>query len=166
MFNFKRMKNFTIDSNSINARQKNISLNELEQLAISGKVKIVGTQRLFDEMKAYDLGRNKSLNIDNVYEPFIVGLSRIGSAYIAPENDKPSFKQLANILFPNTPTSLLNNNQKNDVMHLVGHMFSSSNYFVTMNTRDFIDQDKASQLEALGILVVTPNEALQIANSL
>lgn len=157
------MKIFTIDSNSINARQKIAAMNELEHLAVSGKVKIVGTQRLFDEMKLYPPGMQKALGLENVYEPFTVGMSRIGSAYIAPQNNKPSFAQLAKIMFPNIAIELLNENQQNDVMHVIGHIFSSSDYFVTLNTKDFIDKGKASELKTLGIHVITPDEAVQIA---
>ena len=166
----------TIDSNLINSRQNDIILNELEENAKLGIIEIVVAQRLLDEMKKFNsTAYNKALNYKNISEPYTIGLSAIGSAYIAGNEEKPSFRMLATILFPSTSLDNLTDNQKNDIMHLVAHVYSDSDYFVTRNTLDFIDEKKTNKnrnmdlknlkrlkLHDLGIEVKTPEEIFEL----
>ncbi len=166
----------TIDSNLINLKQKLESVNKLEELNEKGIIQIVGAERLYEEMRnhkpeAFD----KAKKYENIGEPFVVGHSRIGHAYIASENPAlPTFRELAEILFSNIETEKLNDNQVNDVMHLIAHAHSDSKYFITDNTKDFIngkknnlnrDQDLSNQtrekLKAKSIIVLTAIEAVE-----
>jgi hypothetical protein len=168
----------TIDSNLINSRQTDLVLNALEEMAKLGKIKIVGAQRLLDEMKNFNsIAYQKANNYLNISEPFTIGLSAIGSAYIAGDEKKPSFIEIANILFPNYDLDKLTPNQNNDVMHLVAHAHSDSDYFVTRNLKDFIDEKRTNEnrgkdlkdikrcnLKEIGIDVRTPEEILSLLN--
>ena len=58
---------------------------------------------------------NKARAYENISEPFTVGYSAIGTAYIVGEEDVPSFKAFASILFPNQDIESLSENQTNDI---------------------------------------------------
>lgn len=165
----------TIDSNIINSRQNDEVMNQIEEFAEGNKLKIVGSQRLLEEMDSHtDAASEKAESLENIDEPFTIGYSKIGNGYISAENNYPSFNQVASILFPNLVTEQLSENQSNDAMHLIAHIHSDSDYFVTRNIKDFIDARKTNsnrnknlndlkreKLEELGIYVKTPEEILQ-----
>jgi len=165
----------TIDSNLINARQKDEVLNELENMFKRGIIEIVGSQRLFDEMNTENRLK-KAQNYQNISEPFVLCKSRIGYAYISCNEKQPSFEELSDILFPSKKITELAPSEENDIMHLIAHAHSDSDYFVTRNTKDFIDakrtninktsedlkNQKREKLLKLGIKVKTPEEILKI----
>ena len=164
----------TIDSCLINSKKKLPEMNELEELAKKGVIKIVGTERLIQETENHSLRKAKAESYKNISEPYTVGKSRIGSFYIS-GGEGFKFKELASILFPSKQPLELNKNESNDVMHLVSHTHSDSEYFITNNTKDFIDARKTNEnrngsylnhkkkeLNILGIKVATPKEMLNI----
>lgn len=164
----------TIDSMLINQRQKDDELNSLEEYHRQGIITIVGAQRLLYEMENRNpVSLAKAKQYDNISEPFTIGLSRIGDAYISGQENAPTFNQLSSILFPEISASDLTENQENDVMHLVAHMHSDSQCFITRNTKDFIDEKrtnenrnrdlsnlKRNKLRELGAIILTPTELL------
>ncbi len=167
----------TIDSCLINSKEKLTEMNKLEDLAKKGIIEIVGTERLIQETENHSLRKAKAESYKNISEPYTVGKSRIGSFYIS-DGEGFKFKELALILFPNKNPLELNENESNDVMHLVSHTHSDSEYFVTNNTKDFIDvrktnknrhgsylNQKRDEFNKLGIKVVTPKEMLNIVDS-
>ena len=175
----KTFMKVTIDSMLINQRQADPELNKLEEYHEKGVVTIVGAQRLLSEMKKRNpISYAKAMQYENVSEPFTIGMSAIGSAYISGDEEKASFRQLSTIMFPETPLEGLSENQQNDIMHLVGHLHSDSIYFVTRNTKDFIDEKRTNQnrnndlsnlkrlrLKELGANILTPTELLAEVSS-
>jgi predicted nucleic acid-binding protein len=169
------MIKITIDSNLINLRNSIKEMNKIEELNEQGKIQIVGAQRLYDEMKEYNKDAfSKAEKYENISEPFTIGYSAIGSAYIAGEYNIPSFQTFASILFPNQDIDLLSRNQTNDIMHLIAHAHSDSDFFITNNTVDFIDAKRTNknrgqelknhkryQLRDIHIIVMTPKEFLE-----
>lgn len=158
----------TIDTNLINLKKKSDVLNVLEGLHQKGVIQMVATERLYMETKNYiEDAFQKAQTLDYVSEPFVVGLSRIGHAFVAKE-ELPSFREVASILFPMKNFSELLENQKNDVMHLLSHIESGADYFLTDNVKDFIEdrryprknEIKREALKKLGIEVLTPEEFL------
>jgi hypothetical protein len=168
----------TIDTCLINARQKDQTLNRLEELHRKGDIEIVGTERLIKETQNHKSRKEKADSYDNISEPIVIGQWAIGRGYIS--NGKgPTFKEIAQILFPEQDSSQLSDNDSNDVMHLVSHSQSNSDYFVTKNKWDFIDARKTNknrdggyknakreQLEKIGIKVLTPEEMLAIIDEI
>ena len=165
----------TIDSNLINVRGAIQEMNEIEELHQEGKIDIVGAQRLYDEMKDYNSDAfDKAKGYENISEPFTIGYSAIGSAYIAGEDDIPSFHAFASILFPDQDIKSLNENQTNDIMHIIAHAHSDADIFLTNNSKDFIDAKRSNinrgedlknykrhQLSDFNITVMTPREFLE-----
>lgn len=165
----------TIDSNLINLRHSIKEMNKIEELHEKGKIQIVGAQRLYDEMKEYNADAfDKARTYENISEPFTIGFSAIGSAYIAGEDNIPSFKTFASILFPNQNIDSLSENQTNDIMHIIAHAHSDSKIFLTNNAKDFIDAKrtnnnrgqelknyKKQQFRDIHITVMTPSEFLK-----
>jgi hypothetical protein len=171
---YMTMLKVTFDSCLVNLKgDQEIDL--LEKFHKEAKIKIVVAQRFIKEMSKYNpSATEKASNYACISEPFTVGLSGIGSAYIISESVKsrmPSVFQLNEILFPGKDFDKLNENQKNDLMHLIGHAASDSEYFITRNTKDFIENRalknrkgidwrnfKRNQLEVLKIKVLSPTE--------
>lgn len=168
------MITITIDTCLINSKQTHKDMNKLEEFSRKGLIEIVVAERLYQETENNDKRLKKAKLYENIGEPFCIGHSRIGSAYISDGKKRPTFKDIANVLFPNINHDNLSNNQANDIMHLISHIHSESNYFITDNTHDFIDAKKDNsnrngsyknikkqQLEYLGIKVRTPSEMIE-----
>jgi hypothetical protein len=155
----------TIDTNRINARKQLDEMNKLEQLRDQGRVEIVGTQRLLDEIRLHPVqpqASNKVRSMRNVSEPFVLGHSALGSAYLAAAS-RPEFDEIAEVLFPEKAPDCLSSNEANDVMHLLGHCHSDSDCFVTDNQKDFIKSGKRELLhERFGIIVMTDAEVIKL----
>lgn len=163
----------TIDSNLINARQKDELINCLEKLHAENKIQIVVSQRLLDEMHRKKT-IEKAQKYNNISEPSVIGRSKVGESYATGGGkNRPSFSEISQIIFPNS--NALNQNEINDVMHLIAHCYSDSKYFITNNTKDFMDGKKTNKnrnqnlknetrrkLQALSIDVLTPQEAVEL----
>lgn len=154
----------TIDTNVINSKQRLAAMNMLERWRDEGKIVIVGTTRLKFEVGAYKNAKasEKEKNIPNVGEPLVLGKSYLGHAYLAgPKPNAPQFWDLSKIMFPGKDHEKLDNNQSNDVMHLMSHFFAASDIFVTNNTKDFINDGRREKLKAaFQITVMTAEEAV------
>ena len=154
----------TIDTNLINAKQKNLSMNKLEQWCDEGKLIIVGAYRLTVEIAAYKNQKAscKELKIPNIAEPLVLDKSCLDSSYLAPsDNNAPEFGDIASILFPQKDYALLSDNDSNDVMHLMGHYYAKADIFLTNNTNDFVKDGRREVLKKqFGIVVMTPEEAV------
>jgi hypothetical protein len=137
----------TIDSNLINLKQRSEAMNKLEELHLKGEIQIVGAERLYEEMKKYKPEAfDKASSYENIGEPWVIGHSAVGRAYISSgDTQLPTFNELTKILFPNLKTEALNENEVNDVMHLLAHAHSDAEYFITDNTKDFIHGKKNNQ---------------------
>jgi hypothetical protein len=168
------MIKITFDTCLINVNQKLSEVTKLEELNNKGLIEIVATDRLIQETENHAKRLEKAESYINIGEPFTVGYSRIGGAYISDGKKRPSFGDIASILFPEADKNDLSKNQSNDVMHLIAHLHSDSDYFVTNNTHDFINAKrdnhnrdgsyknyKKNQFENLGIKVRTPSELIE-----
>lgn len=173
------MISITIDTNLINTKNKLPEVNILENYYTNGLIKIVATDRLLQETENDHKRYLKANLYDNISEPFTVGYSRIGYAYISSGERKPSFEELAKILFPRIKPINLTKNQSNDVMHLVSHVHSDSDYFVTNNIWDFIHEKRTNEnrnknyldkkrirLHMIGIEICTPKEMIDKLNDI
>ncbi len=153
----------TIDTNLINSKQKLPAMNKLEQWRDEGKLEIVGTQRLKREVADYknDIASAKEASIPNVSEPMVWDISAWGESKWGAEGEIPEYKELAKTIFPTVPLDKLNQNQQNDVMHLMGHADCDSDIFVTSNIKDFINDGRREQLKAkFQIVTMTAEEVV------
>ena len=112
------MIKITLDTCLINVTQKLTEVNKLEEFNNKGLIEIVATDRLIQETENHSKRLEKAKSYKNIAEPFTVGYSRIGRAYISDGNKRPSFGDIASILFPKIDKNDLSKNQSNDVMHL------------------------------------------------
>lgn len=167
----------TIDTCLINAKEKLFEMNQIEDLHKRGIIEIVGTERLLRETENHGDRKKKAKNYDNISEPMVIGQWRVGSGYIS-SGKGPSFKDISNILFPEKDFLQLTENESSDVMHLLSHAESDSRYFLTNNSKDFINAKrnnenrngsylnfKRDQLKKLGIQVITPEEFLSFIDN-
>lgn len=73
------------------------------------------------------------------------------------------FAAMVAILYPDKSAHKLDMVELNDVVHIITHYVSKNELFVTRNRKSFIDQGKRERLRsAYGIIVLTPEEAVQI----
>lgn len=153
----------TIDSNLINTRKQIPAMNTLELWEKEGKIVFCGAERLAIEISKHPKQPDASKKVremKGISEPCVIGQSYIGHSYITKGDPKdPQFWDIASIIFPNKKHDELTQNESNDVMHLMGHYFAKSDYFVTNDRKDFIDGGKRDLLKKrFGINVMTPDE--------
>jgi hypothetical protein len=149
----------TIDTNVINTKGELVSMNILERWHSEGKLNLVGTQRLIDETKTYPPAKSKVESMANVSEPATWSISAWGSGYWSEEDGGLNFLTIAQVLFPGKDSLNLAKNDKNDVMHLVGHANSDSKIFITED-KNFLKFGRCLQ-DDLGIIVMSPKQAVE-----
>ncbi len=161
------MVKITIDTSLINVRGRHGAMNILEKMHGQGKIELVGAQRLVDEVRPHPKqpeADHKVSTIRNISEPVVLGHSCFGSAYLAKDGG-PQFDDIASILFPGRDPRSLCSNKSNDVMHMLGHSYSDSDYFLTDDKKDFIANGRRELLRArYGIVVMTPDEMVEHLN--
>lgn len=173
--NFEKifMETIAIDTCLRNNQKNNPALNRIEELEAQGVLKIVVTQSFVDECHDSPNAEASAIQKKNIRQPFIIGFSKIGDAYIAAQ--KPvTFKDISSVMFPGIAIEKLSKNQANDVMHLMSCIHANVRFFVTNNKWDFIGTKRNNQnrcddsrlnnkrlaLEKYGIIILTPDELL------
>lgn len=143
---------FHLDANAVNAKQLNRDLNELERFASLGIVELEYSEVAYDEA-ANDKGIREAKAELHTW----AGLSQ------QPEFEAAWRKLIANATFPNGVQSA---SQKNDVEVLLtakmaGAILVTSDGASKSQPRGILGSKQ--ELEALGIKVVTPSEAVALA---
>ncbi|HNU62165.1 MAG TPA: hypothetical protein PKL04_08195 [Methanofastidiosum sp.] len=94
------------------------------------------------------------------------GFSRLdsGDVFTGKEEDLLEEKLKA-IMFPNVNFGILderNEGRLADIDHLIGHILEKRDYFVTSNTKDFIDNRKRENLKSeFDLNILTPKEFIE-----
>jgi hypothetical protein len=159
----RRLVRLTIDTNAINARGRLEAMNTLERWRDEGWVQLDATTRLLDETSEDEARAAKAATLNNISEPWILGVGRLGSMYLA--GPGPGFREIASILFPRVRR--LTANQQNDVMHMLSHAHGGGDYFITNDKKDFIKSGRREELRSeFGIEVLTPDEAVEVLHRL
>lgn len=142
------MLKLTIDTNLINIKQQILSMNTLERWQTERKIELIGTERLKDETFGNQKASQKVNAMPNVSEPGVWGISNWGRANWSDETYGPSFKGLAEALFPNLKKlSSLSESDTNDVMHLMAHAHNDCDFFLTHNKKRFIQDGRKNSLK-------------------
>lgn len=146
---------FHLDANAVNAKQLNPDLNELERLASLGIVELEYSEVAYDEA-ANDKGIREAKAELHTW----AGLSH------QLELEATWRTLITNATFPNGAPSA---SQKNDVEILLtakmaGAILVTSDGASNSQPRGILGSKR--ELEALGIKVVTPSEALALANAI
>jgi hypothetical protein len=123
------MKSYLLDANLVNARQQNKLLNVIEEYAAQSKVCLQFTRPAYDE--ACYGSKTRSQKTD---ESTWVNIPRDTARYLA------WFEKIERVVFP---TGAFNQNQRNDIDHLV----------IAQQTKlPFVTTDGASKTQPGGIL--------------
>lgn len=78
-----------------------------------------------------------------------------------------SFREIAAALFPHQDSQKLNLNETNSVAHLLQHLISKNEFFVTANLKDYIADGKRERLKGgFGVIALTPDEAVKVLSSM
>ena len=149
----------TIDTCVINATGQLEAMNQIERWHQAGHVEILGTYRLSLETSAHAARSAKASSYADIGEPFIVGVTPIGVGRVS---DLPSdiVNSVAAVMFPGKRPENLKRNDINDVAMLASHLHANADIFVTINTKDFVQNGRREGLRALGVAVMTPDEAV------
>ncbi len=140
-------------------------MNLLEKWRDDGLVALQGTERLRIEIlekEAPHVEASKKLGtIENVSEPMVWGVSNWDRCYFQSERS-PDFRDLASILFPNIKKfDQLQISDVNDVMHLLSHVHSGKDAFITLNVKHFVNEGRRELLKSrFAINVLTDTEAV------
>lgn len=132
----------TIDTNSINAKCKDLALNQLEQWHQNGLIEIKRTRVLAQELtrdqSSYygPLRRQKAQAYQEGTSAFTMGRSEVGGgdALRAP-NAYQWEKPITALLDPTKDPIELNDKDQRDILHLAIHKAYGWDYFVTLDTR-------------------------------
>ena len=74
-----------------------------------------------------------------------------------------NFKAIASIVFPQKDPTKLELWEYNEVVHLSKHHERKNEFFVTRNTKIFVEDGKRERLkEVFGILIVSPEEVVEL----
>ncbi len=131
-------------------------LNTLEKWGSQGLLHIERSSVFLQELKGPADRMAKGKAIPEHPGLFTLGTSALGGSDVLAGPDIGT--HLKQILFSKVPT--LTPNQQNDVEHLRQHVRTGRDIFVTLDTNDFIKQNKQVTLTQLGIWVFTPAEAV------
>ena len=157
----------TIDTNSINTRQRDANLNNLEEWHLKGIIEIVKTDVMDTEfLKACPEPQEAFMNKSSRYQEDVgvgaYGHSRRHHAVYGEASD-PDYPrdEMLRMLFPRFEY-LTNEDEKSrairDAMHLATHHMHKRDFFVT-NDKHFKSARDALR-ERFGVLILTPNECV------
>jgi hypothetical protein len=161
----------SIDTNVINARGGHEAMNALERWREEGRIEIGSSFRLKLEAARHPepSARAKAARLPDTGEPFVWNVSAFGSVYSqggayfsSVYSPRPEFSEIASVVFPGRPRGTLTQPEQNDVMHLLSHIGSGADIFVTDGKKDFINDGKREALKArFGVAVMTGDETVR-----
>jgi hypothetical protein len=157
------LRRLSLDTNCVNALQKNPDLNALEHWARLGRIVLERSDAFLDELKGM-LRRQKAETIaphQPVWRLGVVGASELGVNTFLAGPDLQD--EISEALFPTTAE--LTDNQERDVEHLRSHVITGADAFVTIDG-DFFLSGKQELLRKQGIWVFTPTQAVQFLRGL
>lgn len=111
-----------IDTNCINAKQKDTFLNELEKFADEGKIDIETTDTLLNELgrnKGYPQGQKKA-NDKYIFSmgPTVLGYSNFGTSVLGSDEDDRRLSEILKILFGQKSRAFYSPNEMGDAMQI------------------------------------------------
>lgn len=78
-----------------------------------------------------------------------------------------AFREVAAAVFPHKDAQKLDMGEINGVAHLLQHLNSHNEFFVTSNLKDFIADGKRDRLKgSFGIIALTPDEAVKVISNI
>lgn len=123
-----------IDTNCINARQNDIVLNELEQLADGDNIALETTDALLNELdrkESYPQGKDKARKYIFSMGPFVLGQSKSGMSVLGSEEDDDRFGSLLNIFFGHKLRQNYSDREVGDARQIATAIKYGANFFVT-----------------------------------
>ena len=160
------MLRITIDTNCINARQRDTSLNELEERARASEFELTATAVMLDELDRdlTTLGqarREKAARLPIAHSGFMIGYSTVGGHDVIGGPDAyRHVDAIAPFVRPGTRWDDLDTNTQRDIMHLSAHMTYGWDIFVSRDGEILAAAD--ALLKELGLRVMTPEDALAL----
>lgn len=152
-----------IDTNCINANQKDKAINHLEKLYGEDKILIETTDTLeteFNEGKGYPKGKLKASNsYIYSYGPAVVGHSRIGFSIVGTDEDDKRLGKVLSIIFGQKNRKDYDRNEIRDCMHISTAIRYGGTHFVTYD-KALLDKSEAIKNE-FGIKIKKPADALK-----
>lgn len=153
------MTTIALDTNCINAKEKDETLNELQSLCAEGKVQIYKTDVMDTEMQDnYSPGLRKSKNLTEDLGDMVVGHSRVGHGVIGSENDEKIFVEILGILFDRKDRAKYTSRELRDAMMVKTHMEHKRTFLVTRD-KGLLNKAKTLQ-EKFNVEIVDPERCL------
>jgi len=159
-----RTLTITIDTNAINAKQRDEKLNLLEQYSQRGLVEIfktdvLDTELLTDKTNYAEKRRDKASMLPEDIGICVLNHSRLGHTRLAGDEDVKLQDEIIKVLFQKTRHQLTTQ-QLRDAMHLHTHLMHQRDFFVTTDKGHVLSK-KEELHKKFGINAGTPEECLQ-----
>ena len=150
-----------IDTNCINARQKDIALNELEQLADGGNITVETTDALLNELDrkgSYPQGKDKARKYIFSMGAFVFGQSKLEMSIVGSKEDDDRLGNLLNIFFGHKRRQNYSNREMGDVRQIATAIKYGANFFVT---RDRVLLNNSNEIKnKFEITIADPEECV------
>lgn|SRR5262245_55918830 len=160
------MKTVTFDTNTVD----DAHLVDAARMAGFAVVQTTVTDRELESSGVY----SALADGDRLYEPFVLGESRLGLAVLGSDSDATTFERLLHIIsngsFPardrRSNLSPGERRQLRDAMILSAHLRERRHIFVTNDAKGFIQAGRRELLEReLGIRIMTADEFLKLCQA-
>ena len=152
-----QVQRVTIDTNCLNQKQQDASLNLLERWAAEGRLILERAPAMLHELKGPPrIAKAGAITQHRRGWVLDESLLDIDTYLSGPDMEA----ELIDTLFPTT--TVLNSNQRADVEHLRSHVRTGADVFVTRDAGDFIASGKQVELRSFGIWVLEPSELVAL----
>jgi hypothetical protein len=159
---------FTLESDAVTGDRWNEYIAELLELASHcGLIHVARTTGARREASAGKRGpvaadRRRVLmeQLPEVQETAVIGVTRLGEGGLGSDEDQEHLDAIHQALWPKKQNP--DRSEQNDAIHLATHLRARRDYFVTTDQRVHAARE---ELIGLGIHVVTPEEAIELARS-
>lgn len=155
-----------IDTNTINSRQNDPFINQIEELTekYSDNLIIEKTDTLDTELSEnskYNSNRlKKSSNYIESYGIAVLGHSRLGHTVLGSKVDREMFSEILEIIFGKKLQSEYTKQEIRDAMHVMTTIRYGGTYFIT-NDRIVLNSSDKLKNRYNSVIICTPKEALE-----
>jgi len=148
-----------LDTNCINARQKDSSMNELEQLADEGRIDIETTDTSLNELGGdYPKGEKKAGKYIFSMGSMVLGHSKFGTSVLGSKEDDDRLGELLDIFFEHKHRWNYSDQEMGDAMQISTAIRYGAKFFVTRDRKLLYRSDEVKN--KFEIIIANPESCL------
>ncbi len=155
-----------IDTNCINARQRDPALNELERFLEEDNIGLETTDTLLNELernKGYPKGQQKAGKYIFSMGPMVLGHSKFGTSILGSEEDDNRLGEVLKIIFGHKSRSSYSADEMGDAVQVSTAIRYGAKFFVT---RDGDLLRKSNEIkDKFEVTIINPEECVSVVKS-